>query len=213
MQHLPIALVLNAGGQSRRMGRNKALLPVPPDQVPLVRYILRRLIGLVNDHCVVVSDDPQVAQVLMDITGIRVLADHWSAAGALGGVATGLTACREWAMVVACDMPLVDPAIFARLIEVAGNRPQVDAVIPFVAGMAQPFHGLWRRSALPQLEAQIEVGELSLHKALAKLNVAWIDEQALGIEPEDLAFTNVNTPEEWERALMTLRNQPGQPDQ
>src|SRR4051794_36759615 len=106
MQLPPMALVLNAGGQSRRMGRNKALLPVPPDNVPLVRYILHRLTWLVSDLCVVVSDDPQVAQAVRKIAGVKVLADRWPRAGALGGVATALAACRAWAMVVACDMPL-----------------------------------------------------------------------------------------------------------
>jgi len=120
MQKEPVALVVNAGGQSRRMGHIKALLPVPPDNVPLVTYIVRRLITLVSDVCVVVSNDPQVAQAVATVKGVKVIGDRWPHAGALGGVATGLAQCRGLAMVVACDMPLVDPSIYARLL-VAGK--------------------------------------------------------------------------------------------
>jgi molybdopterin-guanine dinucleotide biosynthesis protein A len=74
----------------------------------------------------------------------------------------------------------------------------------------QPFHGLWRRTALPILVAQIHAGDVALHSSLAKLNVAWLDEQKLGIGPESLAFTNVNTPQEWEDVLAILRSEPGQ---
>ena len=187
------------------MGRNKALLPVPPNDMPLVCYILRQLVGFVSDACIVVSNDPQVSLTVADNAGVSVLADRWPEGGALGGVATGIAACREWAMVVACDLPLVDPSIFARLIELAGNHPDVDAVIPLVAGQMQPFHGLWRRTALPLLEAQITVGDLALHRALTKLDVVWADEQILGIGPDCLAFTNVNTQEEWESVQAILR--------
>ena len=55
-------------------------------------------------------------------------------------------------MVVACDMPLVEPTIFGKLIDVAKGQPALDAVIPRVAGQAQPFHGLWHVRALPLLE-------------------------------------------------------------
>ncbi len=204
MEPLPIALVVNAGGQSRRMGRNKALLPVPPDGVLLVAYILARLRGLASDVVVVVSNDLEVAQAVQGIGSVIVLGDRWAEAGALGGIATGLQVCQDWAMVVACDMPLVEPLIFSKLIEVANSRQQLDAVIPLMAGQMQPFHGLWQRSALPVLEAQIEAGELAVHRALAKLKVAWMDEQALGIGGESLAFANVNTPAEWEEVAAIL---------
>ena len=57
----PIALVVNAGGQSRRLGRTKALLPMPHGGLPLIVHIMRRLVPLVSDRVVIVSDDPLVA--------------------------------------------------------------------------------------------------------------------------------------------------------
>ena len=131
---LPLDLVVNAGGQSRRMGRAKALLPLPPADIPLILHIIRRLAPLVSGKIVVVTNDAQVAttvwtdaqaearHVAQQPDDIQVLPDSWSEGGALGGIATGLAACSGWAMVVACDMPLVDLAIFARLIAYAGRN-------------------------------------------------------------------------------------------
>ena len=59
-----VALVVNAGGQSRRMGQNKAMLPVPPHDVPLIDHIVCQLADLVTDHIMVVSDDAQVAALM-----------------------------------------------------------------------------------------------------------------------------------------------------
>ena len=196
-----ISLIVNAGGQSRRMGQAKALLPMPPHDTPLVVHIMQRLAPLASGRVIVVCNDVSVVQTVQAIGDVLTLPDQWAAGGALGGVATGLSACDGWAMVVACDMPLVDPALFVKLITVAHERSMLDAVIPRVGGQAQPFHGLWHRRALPLLEARLRTGELQVQGALATLHVAWMDEGALGIDAESLAFCNVNTPQEWNELL------------
>jgi molybdopterin-guanine dinucleotide biosynthesis protein A len=205
-----LSLVINAGGLSRRMGQAKALLPLPPDGTPLIVHILRRLAPLVTDRTVVVSNDPAITAALDGMNDVLILPDHFSMGCALGGVATGLQASSGWAMVVACDMPLVDPQIFAQLMDHAEvavkNNGMLDAIIPRVAGQAQPFHGLWHRRALPVLAARLANGELGVQAALAALNVVWMDERMLGIEPDVLAFLNVNTPQEWAEALAILAN-------
>lgn len=83
----------------------------------------------------------------------------------------------------------------------------LDAVIPRIGGQAQPFHGLWHRRGLETLEVQLRAGELGVQGALARLNVAWLDEEALGIKADDLAFYNVNTPQEWTKLLALLADQ------
>lgn len=218
---LPIDLVVNAGGQSRRMGRAKALLPLPPDDTPLILHIIRRLAPLVGGKIVVVTNDAQVARTVLadaqrkvqkDIQqagDIQVLPDGWPDGGALGGIATGLAACSGWTIVVACDMPLVDLAIFARLIDVARQQPTLDAIVPRVDGQAQPFHALWHRRALPTLETQLTANILAIQEALVRLNTAWMDERALGIMPDDRAFLNVNTLAEWEALLALWRGKLG----
>lgn len=209
----PVALVVNAGGQSRRMGRTKALLPLPGSGKPLILHIIHSLLPLVDDSVIVVTNDPLVAEVVHTFknspVALRVVADLWPDGGALGGLATGLTGCMSCAMVVACDMPFVDRRIFAKLIAAAEAQPHCDALIPHVAGQAEPFHGVWRRRCLPRLEARLATGELGVQAALATLQVAWMDEDALGIGAETLAFANVNSLEEWQAVQLILEKQAG----
>lgn len=202
-----VALVVNAGGMSRRMGQNKALLAVPPDATPLVVHVIRRLAPLARAGVVVVSNDAAVGAAVAALPAVQVLGDHWPDGGALGGVATGLRACAGWAMVVACDMPLVSPVIFAKLLVATAQRPTVGAVIPRIAGEAQPFHGVWHRRTLPVLEQQLAAGQLRVQAALAQCEVLWLDEDALGIRTDDPAFANANLPEEWRTLLAILAEQ------
>ncbi len=197
MQQRPLSLIVNAGGQSLRMGCVKALLPMPQTGIPLILHIVRRLLPSVTDQVIVVANDRYIMAAVNEVKSVTVLQDQWAQGGALGGLATGLSACAGWAMVVACDMPLVDPAIFAHLVAATENHPTADAIIPRVAGLAQPFHGLWHRRALPTLMAQLAAGNLGVQAALAMLNVVWMDENALGISGDTLAFYNINCPDEW----------------
>lgn len=202
-----VSLIVNAGGQSRRMGVAKALLPMPPQDTPLIVHIIRRLAPLVTGQVIVVTNDTEIAEAAHTAGAVLTLGDCWEQGGALGGVATGLGACKEWAMVVACDMPLVDPTLFATLIALARTEPMLDAVIPKVGGQAQPFHGLWHPRALPMLEAKLAVGELQVLGALSALRVAWVDEARLEIDAKALAFWNVNTPQEWHDLLAQWKQQ------
>jgi molybdenum cofactor guanylyltransferase len=207
MQSETIGLVVNAGGQSVRMGRAKALLPMPSSGTPLVIHILRRLLPQVTGNVVVVTNDQSIAAVVSELPRVLIVRDEWAEGGALGGLATGLAACDGWAMVVACDMPLVSPEIFALLASKVGSQAELDAVIPRVAGQAQPFHGLWHRRALQTLYARLAAGKLAIQEALAELNLLWVDESELGIKADEKAFYNVNTPEEWAGAQDLLAEQ------
>ncbi len=189
---LVLNLVVNAGGRSRRMGQDKALLPVPGTDEPLICMLVRRFQPMTTGRCVVVSSSKAVAEALACVAHVDVVVDRWRDAGALGGVATGLGVCEGWTIVLACDMPFADPTLVAEL------TPQVTphdlAVIPVVAGRAQPFHGLWHASVVSRLTADIGSGQLSVSRALERLPVCWFD---VGGEMWVRAVQNVNSPEEW----------------
>jgi molybdopterin-guanine dinucleotide biosynthesis protein A len=196
-----IDLVINAGGLSRRMGRVKALLPVPPDAAPLIVHIARRLLPLVTGRVIVVTNEASVAKIVHQAFDAFVLPDQWEAGGALGGLASGLAHCHGWAMVVACDMPLVSPAIFAKLLALANAEPQHFAIIPHVNGQGQPFHGLWHIHSLPILAGHLAARNLAVHRALDSLPVRWAQAHELAIDASYRAFFNVNTPSDWDEFL------------
>lgn len=209
MRDEPVALIVNAGGQSLRMGRTKALLSMPGNGTPLIAHIIDRLLPQASAQVIVVTNDPAVVEAVSEPGNIRCATDLWPDSGALGGLASGLAVVSGWAMVVACDMPFVDPALFTKLLEVARAGTSWDAIIPRVAGQAQPFHGLWHHRSLAALNQRLATGKLRVQDALGALNVAWMDEAALGIDTDSLAFYNVNTPKEWEVARQILVKQEG----
>ena len=111
---MPFTLIINAGGQSRRMGQPKALLPMPPQQTPLLRHLWQRL-QAIAERTILIANDPTLAEQAGIAAAVAQYADRYADAGPLGGMATGLALCDDWAILVACDMPFADPELFRYL--------------------------------------------------------------------------------------------------
>ncbi len=212
----PFTLLINAGGRSRRMGQEKALLPVPgpgddgePGD-PLVRHVARRLHSLTND-LVLVANDPAICAALAPLAPRACLPDILPNMGPLGGLATGLAACPGWALCVACDLPLVQPQIFRQLMALAREQdhqgqPRWDAVVPRVQGRLQPLHALYHRRCLPAIQEQLARNQRRTTGFLDRVRTRIVEQAELEpLDPDLRSFFNTNTPEEWARALQLLR--------
>jgi molybdopterin-guanine dinucleotide biosynthesis protein A len=204
------SLVVNAGGKSTRMdGRSKALLPVPPSGTPLIAYIIQRLIPLRPAQTVVVTNDFAVADAVYaaQFRDLLVVEDRWREAGPIGGIATGLTHVDDWAIVVACDMPFVNPRLFEEMCTIAEERCEDgsrcwDAVVPRIRGYPQMLHTLYHGEMLTVFERLIESGNLKLLNVLPQTAVRYYAESEIAeLDPMLLSFTNVNTPSDWARVL------------
>ena len=100
-----LSLVIQAGGQSRRMGQDKALLPFLGR--PLVSRVIDRLASLA-DEVLVTTNQPEAYAFL----GLPLLPDLKPGRGALGGLYTAVaSAGSPLVAVVACDMPFVSPEV------------------------------------------------------------------------------------------------------
>ncbi len=206
-----LSVILNAGGQSRRMGSNKALLPV--GGVPLIQHVALRLLPLVDDRLLVIGNDPAVQAAVQIPRPTVALADAWPDAGAVGGIATGLAQVEGWAAVVACDLPLVRAEIFRHLLALAqepgpDGQPW-DLVVPVVDGREQTFHALYHRRCLPAIHAQLAAGRLRVNYFYDQVRVRRVAEDELrGVDPDLHSFVNANTPDEWAHALALLAREP-----
>ncbi len=198
------------------MGRQKALLPVPPDGLPLVVHVLDALPEVGAGAAVVVANEAEVVEAVMlhRPTRARCVADSRPDSGPLGGIAAGLTDCQAWAAVVGCDMPLVRAEVFAYLwqmaqeLDAAGLR-RWDAIVPRVDDRTQTMHALYHRDVLPVVEQMLDAGELSVRALFARIRVRYVTESELaGIEDGLLSFSNVNTPKEWAAILPRLARRP-----
>jgi molybdopterin-guanine dinucleotide biosynthesis protein A len=186
-----IAGAVLAGGRSRRMGWDKALVEV--DGRPMARSVLDALAAAGVGPLFVVGGDEQRLSVL-DVT---VVADLFPGEGPLGGVLTALHhvgRAADHVLVAACDLPDLDATVLDPLLAAARRPPPVDpprAVVPR-AGRLHPACAVWAASAAEPLRTAYDAGERSLHGALVRVRVELVDVPA---EP----LRNINTPDELAR--------------
>jgi molybdopterin-guanine dinucleotide biosynthesis protein A len=116
--------------------------------------------------------------------------------GALGGLYTALYAANyPYVAVVACDMPFASRELFAFEITLL-HELGVDAVIPKTNGGTEPFHAAYRReTCLPHIFAAIQAGERRADAWFRQVNIRYLDPaEILPYDPNQLAFFNINTP-------------------
>lgn len=204
-----LTLIINAGGQSLRMGAAKPLLPVPPHATPLIAHIAARLAPLGAARLVVVTNDPALPAQAQLPPHTLFVPDVYPDTGALGGIATGLQHAPGWAAVVACDLPLVSAALFQLLVALAGEKTdgedRWDAIVPVVGGYQEPLHALYHRRCLTAIEAQLAAGQRRVISFMPDVRTRYMAEDELrAVDAELHSFFNTNTPEEWTEALRLL---------
>lgn len=203
----PLTLLINAGGQSRRMGQPKALLPVPPTNQPLLQVIVQRLQPLAAQQVMIIANDPAIRVQTAFGPDVLWLTDTYPEVGPLGGLATGLAACDGWAICVACDLPLLNPALFAYFVELSTRTDATgadtwDAIVPVVDNYPEPLHALYHHRCLSAMEACLAAGERRVSGFLSAVRTYYVPEGELRrLDPALHSFYNANTPEEWAHVL------------
>jgi molybdopterin-guanine dinucleotide biosynthesis protein A len=192
-----VSAIVLAGGRSERFGQDKALLPIAG------RSLLARTIDVLAG----LSADIQVvgrAPLPDDCTGVRVTADVVAGAGPMGGLYSGLLGARHHLVFcVGCDYPLLKQEMVELLIARASDH---ESAVPLVASTPHVTQAVYTRSCIPALEEHIRDSRLRLRGLLVDLSVRWVEEEELRRTDPDLSsLLNVNTTEEWERALSLMR--------
>lgn len=180
------ALVM-AGGESRRMGSDKATLLLG-DQT-----LLQHVINVVQ---------PLFAQVMVSVRQPRQdinlpqICDAYINAGPLAGLCAGLEqATTLWIFAVATDMPFVQPALIEQL---AAKRADYQAVVPVVNGHPQPLATFYSVTCLASIQALlVNEGKRSLRAVLEQLKVCYVEEsELLASDPSMRSFFDLDTPQD-----------------
>ena len=193
-----VTVVIQAGGESRRMGRSKATVPFAGH--PLITRIVGRLLPAA-DELVITTNEPQNLGFLKDYfpdQQIRLVTDECDYRGALPGLYTALKAASfPYAAVVACDMVFASSnLIAAECLEM--HRTGADAVVPVNKHGYEPFHAMYNRDAcLPAIERALAAGDKRAQAIYGAVNVQEFPQsKVLEVEPMGGCFVNTNTPEE-----------------
>ncbi len=199
-----LSVVIQAGGQSSRMGQDKALMPFLGR--PMILHVIERLAAL-SDEILITTNRPADYAFL----NRPLFADLLPGVGALGGLYTALSAAsRALVAVVACDMPFVQPALLqaqAGLLLKEG----VDAVVPGTDEGLEPLHAVYRReTCLPAVRAAIEAGERKMIAWFPAVKIRIMTAKEAAVYDAELrSFTNVNRPEEFRQAEALARRKAG----
>ena len=202
-----LTVSIQAGGQSSRMGEDKALKTFLGR--PLIQRVIERL-SPIADEVIVTTNRPQAYSFLdtsirpigHSVQRLRLTPDLKPGRGALGGLYTAIaSATHPIVAVVACDMPFAS----ATFIETASKllvEEEADVVIAKSSEGYEPLHAIYRRdTCLPAIEAAIDADQWKVIAWFPQVKVRVLrNEELKQMDPAGLAFWNVNTPEEFAKA-------------
>jgi molybdenum cofactor guanylyltransferase len=184
--------IILAGGDSRRMGRDKAgLILGEQTLLQTVSAAMQQLFPRVLVSVRQRRDDTDIAQVC----------DALPDAGPLAGLVAALEkVVTPWAFVIACDMPFINAAVVKLL---AQQRGECQAVVPVVDGQPQPLAAFYARDCLATAQQILAGGgKHSLRALLERLVVRYVDEAQLrGADNQLRSFFDLDTPQDVDKAL------------
>ena len=194
--------IILAGGSSSRMGKNKALLSLPGNQaVTFVEYLASLLVECCSETLIVAHDKPHATGYAFP--GVQVTFDETPGIGPLMGLYSGLSAItQERALVVAVDLPYIQPALLSFLLSQPLSTDSL--LVPLVHNVPQVLLAIYPRTVLPVIKEQLQKGRRDLRCLLEVAPVQFVEEAQLRqIDPQLRSFVNINTPEELQQMLQT----------
>ncbi len=173
-----------AGGNSKRMGNDKALLPFGGNV--LIAHVAAAVSAAAGSVYLV------GARSSYENLNYPVLPDLFPGFGPVGGIVTALSAANaEWNLIVACDMPGVSAEFLTALLAGAVTAGAQCTVPVTPDGRMHPMCAIYHRSAREPLAQAVQAEKHRLLTALESLNVHLYPVAAEG------SLINVNTPTEW----------------
>lgn len=197
-----LSAVILAGGESRRLGTDKALLELDGQSL-LVRMVSK--LTMLSDDLVVVTSNPRTYEHL----GLeaRLVPDERPGHGALMGIYSGLRAAtHERAAVVACDMPFVSIPLLRHM---GQQRAACDVVIPRFDDMVEPLHAIYGKRCLPFMADALARDRRQIVAFFDSVQVCYARESTIDrFDPLRAAFFNINSAADW-RLAQEMISRPG----
>ncbi len=198
---MDLSAVLLAGGDSTRMGTNKAFLKL--NNVNLVDLIFEKLAGIFKEVLIVTDKNSSFqhleAKVVSDLVTL-------GKKNALRGIHSGLMyASSDASFLVACDMPFISKPLICHM---ATYALEYDLVIPRIGGHYQPLFAFYHRRVLKPVTRALQEEHYKITGFYAGLKLKEISEDTVKrYDPEMLSFININTPQDYARAKKLFKKE------
>jgi len=205
--------IVLCGGRSSRMGAPKAWLDFGGE--PLLARVVRT-VGRACAPVVVVAASGQDVPPLSP--GVAIVRDSIEGRGPLQGIAAGLRALLDApgssegvdaAFVSSTDAPFLEPALIARLAALRGVDH--DIAVPNMGDHFHPLTAIYACTCLPHIEALLDADRLRPFFLFGRVRTVLCDNATLLADPDLQAadpalrsLENINTPDDYERALRSL---------
>lgn len=192
MTNSPVYGLVLAGGESRRMGRDKALLL--RDGQSQLEYVAALLEGAVERAFVSVRQEQQEEP---ERGRFSTIADRYEGIGPVAGILSAMDEYpdADW-LVVACDLPNIDAATLEYLLE---NRSQEQPFTAFRSSydeLPEPLCAVYRGASNTIVREFVESGMVCPRKILIRSDTLLLD------QPDPHALDNINTPDDLERSVL-----------
>lgn len=190
---MDITGIILAGGKSRRMGTNKALLIVGGKRnIERMTAVMKEI----TDYVYIIANEKAPYEFLL----LPIVSDRIAGSGPLAGIHSGILASdTTYCFVTACDYPFLSVKAMQYMMKQCEGY---DGVVPIIHGRKHPLVAIYHRSILPVVEEHLDAKNLKIMNLLSKLNIRYVDETEflrLG-EDMNMLFLNMNKPEDYEVA-------------
>ena len=188
---LEVSVAILAGGLSRRMGKDKALLPLEGRAV--IEWVLDRVVTL-SDDVSLITNAPEKYSHLSH----RIIEDVYPGKGSLGGIYTAIHAAfYRYCLVVACDMPFLNTELLSYLVD---SVPGFDVVVPRIEQFPEATHAVYGKRCLEPIRRRLLADRLKIIGFFDDVEVRYVEREDMArFDPTFRSFLNMNTPDDWER--------------
>jgi len=192
-----LACAILVGGESKRLGRNKALVPLGGKA--LVDRVISRLAGIFPKIVLVGKKQVELERKA------EFLEDFLSGLGPISGIYSALKELSQPVFVCACDMPFLNENLIRHEIEVLDD---FDAVVPMPNGLFEPLHSIYTPNCLSAIEKLIAQRKKRPVEFFSEIKLKKIpDNEVKKFDPELISFFNINTQEDFKKAEEWIKTQ------
>jgi len=187
------SVAILAGGQSRRMGRDKAWLDVGGR--PLIERVAAQVKPLTDDLLLSVNTPGRYPSL-----GLRLVVDIYPRQAALVGIYSALKAARhQHLLAVSCDMPFLNIDLLRHLVNLASTA---DIVVPVRGpGQFEALHAVYSKTCLPVIHSNLTANRLRIIDVFDDVSVRYVEHEEIARFDRDFnSFFNINTPANWHQA-------------
>jgi len=186
--------VILAGGESKRMGRDKLELPLAGRT--LLESIVSRFEEEFDGVFLSVSDPEKYPDV-----ALRHIADILPGAGPLSGLHAALKSLPAGGVfLVAADLPYASPRVAKRIIELCGEKEA--CLIRLPDGKLEPLFAYYKKSLLQRCEEAIKSGDYRMTEIVHNADTRFIAPSELGELWDEKLIYNINYPKDYEKIML-----------